>query len=51
MGKGNIGMGATVKCEGCGKIGDDRDVPTIQFPNGEYRTLCKDCFKKATEKK
>jgi hypothetical protein len=46
----NIGIGIIVKCEKCGKLGSDQDIPTITFPDGSYKTLCKDCFKKETDK-
>jgi len=39
----NIGIGIIVKCEKCGKLGDDHEIPTLQFPDGSYKTLCKNC--------
>jgi hypothetical protein len=41
----NLDMGIWVTCEKCGKIGDDREIPTVQFPDGSFRTLCEKCFK------
>ena len=46
---GNIDFTVQVSCEKCGKVGDDRDIPTVQFPDGSYRTLRDDCFKKETQ--
>lgn len=47
--KGNIAMSVMVKCDKCGKVGDDHEIPTIQFPDGNYRTLCDKCFREETK--
>lgn len=40
---GNIAFEIKVKCERCGKVGSDHDIPTTTFPDGSERTLCQDC--------
>jgi hypothetical protein len=46
---GNLAFTIIVQCEQCGKTGDDRDIPTLQFPDGNFKTLCEECFKKASK--
>lgn len=41
-----IGVAVLVRCEKCGKVGDDHEIPTIRFPDGTDKTLCDECFRK-----
>lgn len=41
--KANIEFSIRVKCDGCGKVGEDHDIPTMTFPDGSYRALCEEC--------
>ncbi len=35
-----------VSCDFCGEIGDDHEIPCLQFPDGSFHNCCDECFKK-----
>lgn len=51
MTKHNLTFTINVKCDKCGKIGNDHDIPTLQFPDGSFRAICSECQEKEGKRK